>query len=304
MCKSNGIIFKFKERWKLIKYINGEELNFNKNYYVSNYGRIKTENGKILSLNDRRDYYQITLYIDNKRKSFSVHKLVYETFFGKTINKGFEIHHKDFNSLNNFYLNLELLSIRDHKMIHGFRNTRYTKELILDIADNIVNGVAPAFFRETLGEKYGFEIKRSLVDDIRAKKAYKYLLEDYNFRSIGKYNRKYSKNTIQLICELLSQNCTNTYIVNYLQNNNTDIKKTHVNMIRNRTQYYDISKNYKFPYKSNMCISLDLTKRIKHGIDLGKDNEYILRRYNNYKLSERNINDIRNKKSYSHVIDY
>ena len=56
-------------------------------------------------------YFQISLFQNNKPKSFAIHVLVYNTFKGKVPN-GFEIDHIDNNKLNNDIDNLQLLKSR------------------------------------------------------------------------------------------------------------------------------------------------------------------------------------------------
>ena len=82
-----------------------------------------SENGEVLSLGRLRGavkgkdrllkydisnsgYYRVTLSKNDKRKRFSVHRLVYENFVGE-IPEGLVINHIDENRFNNNYKNLE-----------------------------------------------------------------------------------------------------------------------------------------------------------------------------------------------------
>lgn len=77
-------------------------------------------NGNEYNLVSNGRYY-IRYYKDNenrKRNAKSLHVDVFEYYSGVKVERGFEVHHKDFNSLNNSYENLELLSVEDHRKIH------------------------------------------------------------------------------------------------------------------------------------------------------------------------------------------
>lgn len=97
---------------------------FNGIYEISDMGRIKShrkhygydEEGHILSnKNSKGDYLRAILRgEDGKRKrSASIHVLVYENFIGK-IPKGYDVHHKNGNKQDNRLENLELLTKKEH----------------------------------------------------------------------------------------------------------------------------------------------------------------------------------------------
>ena len=56
-----------------------------------------------------------------KRKHMPVHRFLYEQVYGP-IPKGYHIHHKDENKLNNSLNNLEMLSNSDHRRLHNLDN--------------------------------------------------------------------------------------------------------------------------------------------------------------------------------------
>ena len=99
---------------------------------ISNRGRIKSFNGyeaAILTANiTRKGYERIQLIIDGMKTSFLVHRLVAAAFLPKPKTIYDQIHHKDFNKLNNNSSNLEWLSIKEHA-------TKHQKEKKID--DNI-----------------------------------------------------------------------------------------------------------------------------------------------------------------------
>ena len=54
-----------------------------------------------------RDHFTVNLCVNNKKKCFYLHRLVYETFVGE-IPKGWVVCHKDCNNFNNKLSNLKL----------------------------------------------------------------------------------------------------------------------------------------------------------------------------------------------------
>lgn len=76
-------------------------------------------NGITYHLNSSKTYYignSINTY--GKRIIRSLHVDIYEYFSGEIVKKGYQIHHKDNNSLNNEYENLECLTAKEHASRH------------------------------------------------------------------------------------------------------------------------------------------------------------------------------------------
>lgn len=112
----------FTEEWKSIKGYEGI-------YQISNKGKIKSHNrivinkngifikykGKIMKTGLVGNYLQVGLYKDNKRIYFYIHNLVGK-YFTPFINNliDFVYDHKDNNSLNNFYTNIQMISNREN----------------------------------------------------------------------------------------------------------------------------------------------------------------------------------------------
>lgn len=82
-------------------------------YQISNFGRIKSlhnyRKNNILKPKIKKGYYQIGLRKNNKRKWYSVHRLVAQTFLPNENNLP-QVNHKDENKLNNNVNNLEWCS--------------------------------------------------------------------------------------------------------------------------------------------------------------------------------------------------
>ncbi len=79
------------------------------NYYVSNFGGVKNNNGKILKPFNSHGYSRIKLVINNKRECFSIHRLVGEVFIDKIDGKPF-IDHINRNKNDNRVENLRWVS--------------------------------------------------------------------------------------------------------------------------------------------------------------------------------------------------
>lgn len=95
------------------------------NYEVSNLGRIKSKKGNhaiiLKSWITKCGYERVQLYIDKKRYDKLVHCLVAAAWLNPPQSLDYDIHHKDFNCLNNTANNLEYLSKLEHHKKHAER---------------------------------------------------------------------------------------------------------------------------------------------------------------------------------------
>lgn len=111
------------EVFKEIKETNG-------NYEVSNMGRIKSKIGNHAIIMKpyitKNGYARLQIYIEGHRYSKFVHSLVASTWLHNPESLDYEIHHKDFNSLNNKASNLEYIS----KLKHYEKHYKTRKEII------------------------------------------------------------------------------------------------------------------------------------------------------------------------------
>lgn len=109
-----------------IDLLEGEEFrpikNTNDLYQISNYGRIKSLIGYeaiILKQNiTPKGYNRIQLIQEKNTVNKFVHTLVAETFLDPPESLDYQIHHKDFDSLNNRSENLEYLTPQQHRKKH------------------------------------------------------------------------------------------------------------------------------------------------------------------------------------------
>ena len=103
------------EIWKDIK--DYEDL-----YTISNYGKIKRKKDNYIFKENKnsRGYRVITLTKNKIEKSYSVHRLVAETFIPNIYNLP-QINHKDGNKMNNKVNNLEWCN-QSYNMKHAYKN--------------------------------------------------------------------------------------------------------------------------------------------------------------------------------------
>jgi|ADurb_Cas_03_Slu_FD_contig_31_3753315_length_628_multi_9_in_0_out_0_1 hypothetical protein len=83
-----------------------------KKYEVSNYGRVKSfcydpVNGRIVKPGSIKGFYNVSLRVDGKKKSFLVHKLTAEMFIPKSSDDETVVIHLDWNKQNNYVKNLQ-----------------------------------------------------------------------------------------------------------------------------------------------------------------------------------------------------
>lgn len=95
-------------------------------YQISNLGRIKslirkgvTKETILISSISTHGYYQITLSLKKKSKTFRIHRLIAKSFIPNIMNKR-EINHIDGNKLNNHVSNLEWCT-RSENISHAFK---------------------------------------------------------------------------------------------------------------------------------------------------------------------------------------
>jgi len=125
-----------KEIWKIIP---------NSIYAISNIGRIKrikhqrfhninkiyyTAKEKILipSNNNSKKYWRIRIYyLDNTKRTESIHRLVAKAFISNPLGK-LQVNHKDGNKNNNNYTNLEWAT-NDENMYHRYTTLKIFNQL-------------------------------------------------------------------------------------------------------------------------------------------------------------------------------
>lgn len=75
-------------------------------YFVSDYGRVRSQKKILSPKKEKNGYLRVTLYKTRKAKTVSVHRLVAEAFLGPC-SGNMQINHKDGCKVNNHVSNLE-----------------------------------------------------------------------------------------------------------------------------------------------------------------------------------------------------
>lgn len=155
------------EEWRSIEGYDGF-------YDVSNYGRVRSwraGNGsgkrrglpKMMSQKiDRYGYPHIGIRKNHKKKFFTIHRLVAIAFIPKPKGKD-HVNHKDNDTTNNFYLNLEWCTPKEntgHGVLYGniefigegSPNSKLTKKEVLEIRSLYRDGT---YTQKELGKIYG-----------------------------------------------------------------------------------------------------------------------------------------------------
>jgi hypothetical protein len=111
------------------------------NYQVSTKGRVRSFNGKIISIQKGRfGYLSVRIAGPKKRKTLSLHRLVAKTFIPNPENKP-QVNHKDRNKENNCLYNLEWMTPGEnvrHAYENKERKINYTSLLQLDNEGNVL----------------------------------------------------------------------------------------------------------------------------------------------------------------------
>jgi len=88
---------------------------------------MKTEYGECRI--NSNGYYQVTSRKEGNKGKY-LHRLIFEKFYGFKIPKGFDIHHKNENRIDNCILNLQLMRRKDHSSHHVTGKTLSDEEKI------------------------------------------------------------------------------------------------------------------------------------------------------------------------------
>ena len=109
------------EQWKEIEGYEGL-------YWVSDQGRVKNKEGKIMKPRLNKGYYTLSLFKNNHYTNFSVHKLVALAFIPNSDPKKNQVNHKDENKFNNRVDNLEFCTPL-YNSNYGTRNERIGRKV-------------------------------------------------------------------------------------------------------------------------------------------------------------------------------
>lgn len=79
-------------------------------------------------------YYRVTSHKEGNYGKF-LHRLIFEDFYDCNIPKGYHVHHKNGDKLDNCILNLQLMNARDHPRLHntGIKRSDETIKKMSDV---------------------------------------------------------------------------------------------------------------------------------------------------------------------------
>ena len=75
----------------------------------------------------KRYYLSQSTTNEGRRKAKGLHVAIWEYYSGKTVPKGYIVHHKDGDCFNNDYSNLECISISEHNKRHAKEKSERAK---------------------------------------------------------------------------------------------------------------------------------------------------------------------------------
>jgi len=110
-------------------------------YTINELGIVKNLNGKIIKTSRRRGknrkYYCVKLRHEKRSTTYSIHRLLAETFILNPYNHP-EVNHKDGNPLNNNLDNLEWVTQEENKN-HYLNLKKYKKEILIHQIENLLD---------------------------------------------------------------------------------------------------------------------------------------------------------------------
>ena len=111
---------------------------------VSNIGRVKNKNDRILAIGDNgAGYKKVTIHNKDckKVKNFYIHRLVAEIFIGETCDVKTQVNHKDGDKSNNHVDNLEWVCPKEnirHMHNNGMNMNRRNHGKLNKLSDSII----------------------------------------------------------------------------------------------------------------------------------------------------------------------
>lgn len=101
-------------------YVKWREIKNFPGYFVSNTGLVRKNSTFLNPIVCRKNggYHFVPLRSEKQFIRENIHKLVWEYYGNTPKKKGYEIHHKDYNILNNHIENLEYLPKSEHLLMH------------------------------------------------------------------------------------------------------------------------------------------------------------------------------------------
>ena len=210
--KYNKRVGLMNERWKKV-IIEGKDSG----YRVSNTGKLKKKNGKIIDGYSQRDKY---VHVKISDKNYSVHRLVAYYFCiipKRHKNKSYDelcVNHKDGNTKHNASFNLEWCTPKENtthawetglcSSIQGEKThlAKMSEETAIQIINLIMIKKTNNEILKELSDCDGISLKA--IQHIRSKESWKYLSKNLKFPKLGTSTPfSISDDTIHDICKIL-----------------------------------------------------------------------------------------------------
>jgi len=153
---------------KTMESITGEEFRQIKGligeYFISNYGRVKS-NEKILDIYYEGKYLDISMVYIPQNSSYSIHRLIMETFLPFEGMDKFHVHHINNNALDTTINNLMWVSPEDHSQIHAEYNVIIAEISHAIYQNNVIDLIF--YFNNCEKEVIGDEILKAFPNTYR-----------------------------------------------------------------------------------------------------------------------------------------
>jgi hypothetical protein len=146
-----------EEVWLPVNKEIGSPINIGDFYQVSNLGRIRDKENKIVNVHlNKRGYLSITLHICGWSRTYKAHRLVASTFIADSNSKD-QVNHKNGNKRDNSAKNLEWVS-REQNMRHAIETgliksvgQKLNPTMVVEIMNKKIAGTK----RNDLAKEYG-----------------------------------------------------------------------------------------------------------------------------------------------------
>lgn len=209
------------------------------NYCVSLEGNVYSlkSNRFLKPFSDTSGYQYIECYEFGLKTKFAIHRLVALAFIENPLGKK-EVNHIDGDKRNNNVNNLEWVTPSEncvHAERTGLRNNAtLSDEQVHNICAKLCDGIRNSDIADMFG------VSKAIVSDIKNKKTYKYISDEYDFSTVKRSDR-ISVETVIKICEMLQSGFGYTQI-----KNETGIQSHIIGRIKRRLHFTEISKSYKW----------------------------------------------------------
>lgn len=175
-------------------------------------------------------YYVITSYKEGNHRKL-LHRLIWEDFYNTEVPKGYDIHHKNEDKLDNCILNLQLIRHGEHRRLHmaGENHHFYGKTFSDEHKQKISESLTGRTISEETKKKISESEKGHIVSEETKKKISKANTKNYyrivkgGLTSNGKqnygiiYNGKFIKRSIskEKLIKWFNENYSNKELIIY-----------------------------------------------------------------------------------------